>query len=64
MATARLINPVPREVQKRLLEHPSAAALTRYMTERGAEAQVVQHLILWMWDEGFEFTARKELVLK
>jgi hypothetical protein len=64
MATIHVVNPVPKEVQKRLLESPACEALIRYMTERGAEAHVVQHLVLWMWNEGYEFTTRKELLIK
>lgn len=51
----RVVNPVPREIGDRLLASPATEKLIQYMTERGAEAAVARHLVLWMWHEGWEF---------
>jgi hypothetical protein len=55
MAPIRVVNPVPKEIAERLITSPACEKLVRYMTERGAEANVARHLVLWMWHEGFEF---------
>ena len=51
----RVINPVPREIAEQLLASPATEKLIQYMTERGAEAMLARHLVLWMWNEGWEF---------
>lgn len=54
----RVVNPVPREIAEQLITSPACEKLVQYMTERGAEAAVARHMVLWMWHEGFEFKQR------
>lgn len=62
MGAIRVVNPVPREIAEPLLASPACEALIRYVTERGVEAAVARHMILWLWHEGFEIKPREGLI--
>jgi hypothetical protein len=44
---------IPRDVGDKLLTAPSTELLIQYFTERGAEAAIPRHLVLWLWTKGY-----------